>query len=263
MAKIFGILTTVLLLVSLLVASKNKSRYEDEIVLVKAEKEKLKVSQDRLAASQDRLRQIEEAIPVAQEKTAALVAQATEQRSENTRLETQLQTKNSEVGRNRDRITELQQQLETMGNLDQYAQQLRSLQTEIDGLKNNDEGLTARIAELDRMTAQAQQAAADAAAAALELDGYGRGESRPGLTTRIRSIYPTWGFVTLATGGFSGLAGDSTLDVVRGDEVIAKLRVTAVEPNSATASIVPGSMSDDVTLAVGDRVVPGVRIEAN
>lgn len=263
MANIFGILTTVLLLVSLFVASKNKSRYEDEIVRVIAEKDKLTVSQNRLAASQDRLKQLEEGIPASQEKTKEMIAQAEEQRASNTRLEAQLQTKTGEITRNRDRIAELQQQLDSSGSIDQLAQQVISLQKEISGLKSGNDGLPARIAELDRMTAMAQQAAADAATAAATLDGYARGESRAGFATRIRSVYPNWGFVTLAAGGFSGLAGNSTLDVVRGDDVIAKLQVTAVEPNSATATIVPGSMSDEVTLAVGDRVIPGARLEGN
>ncbi len=263
MANIFGILTTVILLLSLFVASKNKTRYEDEIVRVIAEKDRLTVSQERLATAQKKLADLEEAIPLAQARTAELIAQVEEQRAANTRQETQLQTKTSEVSRNRDRIAELQQQLDSSGNLEELVQRLRALQTEITALKTGDDGLPARIANLDRMAAQAAEIAANTATAAAVLDGYARGESRPGLTTRIRSIYPNWGFVTLAAGGVSGLAGNSTLDVIRNDQMIAKLQVTAVEANSATATIVPGSLADDVTLAVGDTVIPGTRIETN
>ncbi len=82
------------------------------------------------------------------------------------------------------------------------------------------------------------------------------GQSLPTLNTRIRSIYPTWGFVTLATGNAGGVVTNSTLDVVRDGSTIAKLLVTSVERNSASASIIPDSIAPDVTLMVGDRVIP-------
>jgi hypothetical protein len=77
------------------------------------------------------------------------------------------------------------------------------------------------------------------------------------LKTRITSIYPNWGFVTLADGMTAGVAGGSPLDIVRDNEVIAKLLVTTVERNSASASIVPDSIADGVTLMIGDRVTAG------
>ena len=49
---------------------------------------------------------------------------------------------------------------------------------------------------------------------------------------------------------------NSTLDVVREDEVIAKLLVTIVEQDSASANIVPGSMAPDTFLMIGDTVRP-------
>jgi len=77
------------------------------------------------------------------------------------------------------------------------------------------------------------------------------------LKTRIRSIYPNWGFVTLAAGNNAGVVANSSLDVVRDGETVAKLLVTAVESSSASASIVPDSLAPDVTLSVGDQVIPG------
>ena len=49
---------------------------------------------------------------------------------------------------------------------------------------------------------------------------------------------------------------NSILDVVRNGSVVAKLMVTAVESGSSSASIIPDSLGEDVTLMVGDRVVP-------
>jgi hypothetical protein len=63
--------------------------------------------------------------------------------------------------------------------------------------------------------------------------------------------------VTLASGNNAGVMANSTLDVVRDGETIAKLLVTAVETGSASASIVPDSLASNVTLRVGDHVIPG------
>jgi hypothetical protein len=75
------------------------------------------------------------------------------------------------------------------------------------------------------------------------------------LNTAIRSIYPSWGFVTLGTGSSGGVGANSTLEVVRGDNTIAKLLVTCVESNTAAASIIPDSVTSDTVLMVGDRVI--------
>jgi hypothetical protein len=45
--------------------------------------------------------------------------------------------------------------------------------------------------------------------------------------------------------------------VVRDGATIAKLLVTSVEGRSASASIIPDSIAQDITLMVGDRVVTG------
>ena len=82
------------------------------------------------------------------------------------------------------------------------------------------------------------------------------GRSIDGLKTKIRAVYNSWGFVTLADGDKTGVVLNSTLDVVRDDEVIAKLLVTIVEQDSASADIVPGSMAPDTFLMIGDLVVP-------
>ena len=51
------------------------------------------------------------------------------------------------------------------------------------------------------------------------------------------------------------MVANSTLDVVRGDNTVAKLLVTSVESGTAAASIIPDSMANDTALMVGDRVI--------
>ena len=80
------------------------------------------------------------------------------------------------------------------------------------------------------------------------------GESNPKAETRIRSVYATLGFVTLAGGDDIGIVKNSTLEVVREDAVIAKLKVTTVESKSAAADIIPDSVVDGESVQTGDSV---------
>ena len=80
--------------------------------------------------------------------------------------------------------------------------------------------------------------------------------SFPDLKTSIRSVYRNWGFVVLTSGDKQGVISGSTLDVVRGGEVIAKLKVTAVESGSAAADIVLNSVTEGTEVRSGDKVVP-------
>jgi len=263
MANTFGILTIFILLATLFVASKNKTLYEEEIANVIVEKDRLRVSQERLAAAQKKLAEINAEIPVVQAETEELVQKGNDQRDENSRLEAQLQSKTSESTRNRERINQLEAQISAFGNVDQLMVRLRNLQQELQELNDPNEGNPARKDNLERLTDLASRIDADNIEKNGILDGYIRGESMPGMTTRIRSIYPSWGFVTLSSGGIAGIAGNSTMDVIRDNQIIAKLYVTAVEPNSATATIVPDSLVEEVVLAVGDTVMPSVTVNGD
>jgi len=263
MAKIFGILTTVALLLSLFVATKNKSRYQVETENVTMEKGRLAISQERLATTQKNLADLQAEIPVVREETANLEAETEEQRATNSRNESQIQAKNTESTRNAERISELQQQINSFGDLDRMVDRLRTVTTEVEEMRAGEDSIPVRKERLDQIVTQARQLDERNIRETSVFEGFARGESRPDITTRIRSIYPSWGFVTLAAGGISGVAGNSTMDVIRDNQIIAKLRITAVEPHSASASIVPGSIAEDVTLAVGDTVIPGMPAENN
>ena len=88
------------------------------------------------------------------------------------------------------------------------------------------------------------------------LKNYATGKSLPHMKTRISSVYRNWGFVILAAGDRQGVVSGSTLDVVRGGEVVGKLKVTAVEAGRAAADIVLDSVAEGTTLQAGDTVVP-------
>ena len=76
-----------------------------------------------------------------------------------------------------------------------------------------------------------------------------------GTTGRILAVNGGWNFVVLSIGDKQGAKMGATMLVVRGNEPIAKVRISSVEPSSSIADIIPGSVRRGVTVQPGDTVI--------
>jgi hypothetical protein len=256
MANVFGILTAIVLALSAFIALKNKAAYETNIEKTQAQKKTLEESTLRLTKAQSLVENLPTEISEVDAEVQKLTTAEKTQTIANDNLTNQVTAKTAKIAANKVKLDEFREKTEKTGNIDELAAKLRTTSSELVELATSIEGATGKLADLT-----AQNAAIDTQinAAKGKFDNYTTGHSLATLNTRIRSIYPNWGFVTLAAGNNGGVVTNSTLNVVRGGEVIAKLLVTAVESSTASASIVPDSLSSDVTLRVGDRVVPGTK----
>lgn len=72
------------------------------------------------------------------------------------------------------------------------------------------------------------------------------------LSTRVSQTFNDWGFVVIGAGGRQNVVAGTALEVTRGGEVIANLRVTNLEANLAACDI--ESTVDGALIGVGDRV---------
>ncbi len=257
MANVFGILTAIVLALSAFIAFKNKAAYEKEITSTQAEKETLVKTEARLAAAKDRF---EVTLPGERKEVEDEVASYTSQEADltkaNATLKSEIETKTAKISASKQKLDDIRERTRKLGDISQLASKLRTLKSEIADLGQSIDSTTAKLANL---TAENASAETQIGASQAKFKSYADGESLPDLNTRIRSIYPNWGFVTLAAGNNAGIVNNSTLNVVRGGETIARLMVTGVENASASATIIPDSMAADTTLMVGDRVVPGIK----
>jgi len=169
-------------------------------------------------------------------------------------LKSDIESKTAKISSNKQQLDGIREKTSKIGNIRDLADKMKTMRVELEEL---DQSITDDEATLANLTAQNTSAQSEEKTRKDELDTFSKGESLPSLNTRIRNIYPAWGFVTLADGNNGGVIANSTLAVVRDGETVALLLVTAVESRSATASIIPESIGEDVTLMVGDRVVPG------
>jgi len=259
MANVFGILTAIVLALSAFVAFKNKAAYDANIEKTQTQKKTLETSETRLTKAQKIVAKLPVEISAKDAEVDQLSTAEATQKKANDDLTAKVADKTKKIGENKEKLDDIRAKTEKSGNINELAPKLTAASAELETLAASIEAATGKLANLT-----AQNAANDAQVNASKgkFDNFASGQSLAELNTRIRSIYPNWGFVTLAAGNNAGVVTNSTLNVVRNGETIAKLLVTAVESSSASASIVPDSMGADVTLMVGDRVVPGAKAAA-
>lgn len=79
-----------------------------------------------------------------------------------------------------------------------------------------------------------------------------------GLEGQILAVNQGWNFVVLSLGDRQGLLPNAQMVVMRGGEMVAKVKVTSVERSTAIADILPGSTPRGMRVMPGDRVIyPG------
>lgn len=254
MANVFGIIAAIALALAGFVAYKNHAFLVDPIA---------KLGQDGktgLANGQKRLKTAQTNFAAAVVKHAEsdvevsdLTKQEAAQKKANESLTQENAAKTAKIEPNKQKIAGFKEKTAKIGDLNALASKMRATKSELEELS---QALTTSDAKLANLTAQTTQAEAQAITTKANFEKYTTGQSLAILNTRIRAVYSTWGFVTLACGNNGGVVSNSTLDVVRGGVTIAKLLVTSVESTAASASIIPDSIAQDVTLQVGDQVIP-------
>jgi hypothetical protein len=260
MANVFGILTAIVLAASAYIANKNKTAYDAKITATKEKQAVLADTEIKLKVAKATLEELPVERAAVDGEVATLTAQEAAQTKANTALEEVTKTKSAKLAEDKAKLDDFREKSKNTGDIDQLAAKLKTTLGEVEELNQS---VTAAEAKLSDLNAQNSASSAQVGTAKTKFENFTGGQSLATLQTRIRSIYPNWGFVTLASGNNAGVVANSTLNVIRDGEVIAKLLVTAVESSTASASIVPDSLSSDVTLAVGDRVVPGVKAQAS
>lgn len=256
MANVFGILTALTLALAAFVALKNQTRYESVIEETKVKRADLTASEARLATAEEILGALPAEVAGVDAEVEELVSQETKQKKANEELKAKVDERTAKIASNKQQLDEIRERTQKTGDLKDLASKMRATSAELEELSQSIAGAQANLANL---TAQGSASDAEVAASRGRFENFANGQSLPEMETRIRSIYPSWGFVTLAGGNNIGVVANSTLNVIRNGETIAMLMVTGVESNSASASIIPDSLQDDVTLMVGDQVVPGIK----
>jgi len=253
MATTFSILTFLILCLSVIVSIKNNEQMKEEIEKKQTSLKNLKINQEELKSKQVKLADLRVKITETQQETLKSTSdEEVKLREINSKLKVDVDSKTRKIASNQLDLDGMEKTLSEIGLLNELVSKSKEMRLQSQELDEIGAKLESSHANL-----KAENKASEDLAQRLEenLEIIGRGSSLPSFKTRIHHIYPNWGFVILASGYQSGVTGGSSLDVVRDDKVVGKLLVSTVERNSASASIVPDSIGEDITLRIGDQVV--------
>jgi prefoldin subunit 5 len=253
MPLLFGILTALVLATSTWIGFKNQKEYEKQIqARIFQEKDfAARVKDlDKLTADwEDTIKRKETLIA----ENEVLTDEIAELESKITAIKAEIAQKDAKKKQLEAEVLAATEVMDKVGGV-------RALVPKIRGLRSDIAALEAEIEEGNTTLSNLKQTKADTEASIAKneerVEFETTGKSQPFLSTTIKTVYASWGFVTLNGGDIQGVVPGSTLSVMRGDDVVAKLKVTTVEPNRAAADIMVESMAADVILMGGDKVVP-------
>jgi hypothetical protein len=232
-----------------------------------SERDRERFAGENLKAAQDSKRKGEE----------ALLAKKAAQDS----IQKELGTTKAETLKLAQDATEKEEALKLLkGNLEQIEQQVAAQQKQIEEA-GDVEKLISQIEKYKKEQAEAEAGVASEtqrlASAKEQLEGIvaqttslreaearGRkGVVDPAFTARVSKFFPQWHFAILSKGNSGGVFANADLDVKRGKEIIAKLRVMNVEQYGAVAEVVKGSLAKGEMIHSGDIVVASASQQAS
>ena len=258
MSKIIGIIAAAVLVIAAFVAFKNQQAYGKEIDNFRSAQAEKKDTIQRLEDQQKRFKEAEEGkaaltlnLVERGKKLATAIRDYDDLKKEVSSLKESHSIKEEQIATAEDI-------LEGLPEPDDLIPKLKRLRNQ---LMEAEEGKANEAARAKKLAQQDQDAKQKIQSLSQVIDGYSMGRSLMSLKTSISAIYSGWGFVILAGGDNEGVVPGSMLNVVRAGEVIAKLRVTAVEAGRSAADIVVDSMSADTMLRAGDEVVAEEKLE--
>ncbi len=136
---------------------------------------------------------------------------------------------------------------------------IKALLAQIDDIKKQRAEAESALANQTQHLAAAQEritSLTNAAKEAEEREARGRrGIVDDDFTAKVAYSYTDWGFVVLNKGNGGGVFANADLEVKRGKDVVAKLKVRDVEQNSSVADLVKGSLAEGEHIRSGDVVV--------
>lgn len=217
-------------------ANKDIDAKKAEITSLTGEKEKLSAD---LESAQGEATKAREELNAANTKATETQAKLTDAEAKATEAETNLTAA-------QEKITKLESDLaaastggtkgaESGGDSEARAKELEQVNTK---LQDENSSLKASIAEFKTKEENRQKVM-----------------MRPGLQGTVLAVNQAWNFVVLSLGDRQGVVPNSELLVQRGSQLLGKIRVTSVEPNTSIADILVRTVPRGFTVMPGDTVI--------
>lgn len=182
-------------------------------------------------------------------------------------VNTQIEQKIAETEVTKKSLEEVTKQLTQLKDQVAKAGDIKKLMADVADLTKQREAAEGSIANQQQQLALAEKKLSDALSEVTrlqELDKRQRsGLVEPDFTARVSQAFLGYGFVIINKGNAGGLPVNAILDVRRGRNVVARLKVRDVETSMAVADVVPGTLASGDAVRTGDLVVAAPRAPEN
>ncbi len=252
--KILSGVSAVCLAVGLWFSWQNQGALKEEVTRLKRSEENIKSAAERLKkgaeAKINKAKELEDLVKQG-EDTKVLVTKAnadiTEKQTEVETLKKSLEDFTKQVATLEDQISKAGDIKKLMTTVDSLTQQVKDSEAAIANQMQqktiSEEKLVAVQGEIQKLQEIERRQKA--------------GIVEPGFTARIAQSFPEYGFVVLNKGNLGGMFARASLEVKRGNTIVAKLLVRDVEQGVSVADLVPGSLAAGESVRSGDLVVAG------
>lgn len=214
-------------------------------------KAELKKTQTDLADTKKTLEETEAAKKKAEDDAAAAKMAEEKAKSDLVKAQTDLDTKTMELAKVEAARKELEakigpippEQLAT--KITELTDAKTKLETELTEAKLAVDAANKRVADTESQFAAKDQ----------QIKQYKDNYVRPGITGKVLAYNPGWNFVVLNLGDKAGLKSGVQMVVTRAGAMIGKVKVTTVEPSTAIADVLPGTIARGQSVQPGDSVI--------
>lgn len=226
---------------------------------IKIEKQARDDAEKNLAQVRDRKKQADESLTTKKTQVATLTKDLEKLKGDVQQAVAEVQEKSTALELAKKNLDETAKQLTAMQDKIKEAGDITRLLAQVEELKKSREAAEAGVAAANQALAASNEKLAGLQGkieTSREAEARShRGELDPTFTARIAQPFPDWGFAVISKGNSGGVVANADLNVKRGNDVVAKLKIRNVEQNIAVADIVPGSLVSGEALRSGDLVV--------
>lgn len=257
--KLLSVLSAVCLAAACYFANLNKQRAENE-------KTRLEAANANLKAAQDRKVEADEAQKAKEEQYASIQKERDTAKEEVVKLAADAQEKEAALAVVKGNLEQVTTQVNQVQKQIDDAGDIEKLVAQVEKLKKDQESASGAVANQNQRLAMVKESIGNVTSQINKLketEAQGRrGIVAPDFTARVAQFFPEWGFAILNKGNSQGVFANADLEVTRGKEVIAKLKVRSVEQHNAIADVIPGSLAEGGIVFAGDSVVAAAKQSA-
>jgi Skp family chaperone for outer membrane proteins len=255
MAKILLGVSILLTLLTGILGFLTKGKVADLQETVKGAKQTAATASAKAAKAENDLKKVQDELTAANATVADREKEAAKQKGEVEDLSKKLAAATADVEAKTKALADIQKEM-GKGPVPVDDTQLGPKMNELNARLNKTETELAEARQI-QATLEQQKREADEKLQVVQrkVQEYQGPITRAGLTGKVLAYNPGWNFVVLNIGDQAGVKANTQMLVVRGGQRIATVRVTSVEPRTAIADVLPGSLARGQSLQPGDQVV--------